>query len=133
MRNALPTQQLQARYANRHRATLKGGIGGAIAGLAVGLVGVYGARLRYPAFRSLTLPLQAFLVTSAGTFAGKEVFVSLQRKCVGWVGWIMGDLKGHASMMAGNLDISKSATQSVGAETRDWKPDDRDKHPNLLT
>ena len=86
--------------ANGHRATLKGGIGGSIAGLAVGLVGVYGATLRYPAFRSLTLPLKAFLVTSAATFAGKESFLLLERKCMGVVGYIMDDLKGHASMMA---------------------------------
>jgi len=51
--------------------TLKGGIGGGIAGLAVGLAGVWGATRRYPAFRSLTLPLKAFLVTSSGTFTGK--------------------------------------------------------------
>ena len=133
MRNASPMQQLQVRYANRHRATLKGGIGGGIAGLAVGLVGVYGARLRYPAFRSLTLPLQAFLVTSAGTFAGKEVFVLLQRRCVGWVRWIMGDRKGHASMMAGNWDMSKLAMESIGAETRDLEAGRPDNHPDLLT
>ena len=52
--------------------TLKGGIGGGLAGLTVGFVGVYAATARYPAFRSLTLPLKAFLVTSAGTFAGKS-------------------------------------------------------------
>ena len=52
-------------------ATLKGGIGGGLAGLAVGFVGVFAATRRYHAFRSLTLPLKAFLVTSSGTFAGK--------------------------------------------------------------
>ena len=52
-------------------ATLKGGIGGGVIGVGLGLAGVYGATLRYPAFRSLTLPLKAFLVTSSGTFAGK--------------------------------------------------------------
>lgn len=51
--------------------TLKGGLAGGIAGLAVGLAGVWGATRRYPAFRSLTLPLKAFLVTSSGTFASK--------------------------------------------------------------
>jgi hypothetical protein len=39
--------------------------------VAVGLAAVYGATRRYPAFRSLTLPLKAFLVTSSGTFAGQ--------------------------------------------------------------
>ncbi|KAL8669523.1 MAG: hypothetical protein Q9168_005883 [Polycauliona sp. 1 TL-2023] len=50
-------------------ATLKGGIGGGIAGLGLGALGVYGAAVRFPAFRSLTVPLRAFLVTSTGTFA----------------------------------------------------------------
>ena len=52
------------------RATLKGGIGGGFAGLALGAVGVYAAGARYPAFRQLTVPLRAFLITSAGTFSG---------------------------------------------------------------
>jgi len=55
--------------AAHYSATLKGGIGGGLAGLAVGLVGVYGATRRYPAFRGLTLPLKAFLVTSSSTFS----------------------------------------------------------------
>ncbi|KAL8992248.1 MAG: hypothetical protein Q9169_007250 [Polycauliona sp. 2 TL-2023] len=49
--------------------TLKGGIGGGIVGLGLGALGVYGAAARFPAFRSLTVPLRAFLVTSSGTFA----------------------------------------------------------------
>ncbi len=55
------------------RETLKGGIGGGLAGLAVGFVGVYAATARFPAFRHLTLPLKAFLVTSTGTFSGMYV------------------------------------------------------------
>lgn len=51
-----------------YKETLKGGIGGGLAGLAVGAVGVYAGAARYPAFRHLTLPLKAFLVTSSGTF-----------------------------------------------------------------
>ena len=41
-----------------------------MAGMAVGLVGVYAATRRYSAFRQLTLPLKAFLITSSSTFAG---------------------------------------------------------------
>ena len=55
-------------------ATLKGGIGGGFAGLAFGAAGVYAAGARYPAFRQLTLPLRAFLITSAGTFSGTEIY-----------------------------------------------------------
>lgn len=43
---------------------------GGAAGLALGVIGVSLAQRRYPAFRALTLPLKAFLVTSSGTFAG---------------------------------------------------------------
>ncbi|KAF2213103.1 hypothetical protein CERZMDRAFT_39610 [Cercospora zeae-maydis SCOH1-5] len=52
-----------------YNATLKGGIGGLVAGTAVGFLGVFAASARYPAFRSLTLPFRAFLVSSTGTFA----------------------------------------------------------------
>jgi len=62
----LTKEEEQAHY----NATLKGGILGCLGGLAVGVVGVYGATKRYPSFNQLTLPLKAFLVTSSGTFAG---------------------------------------------------------------
>ncbi|KAL9131985.1 MAG: hypothetical protein Q9217_000195 [Psora testacea] len=56
-----------------YNETLKGGAVGGVAGLALGAVGVYGAAVRYPAFRQLTLPLRAFLVTSSATFgAGRN-------------------------------------------------------------
>lgn len=53
-----------------YKATLKGGTIGCVAGLAVGTLGVVAAHQRYHFFRNLTLPLKAFLITSAGTFAG---------------------------------------------------------------
>ena len=56
---------------------MKGGIGGGFAGLAFGALGVYAAGARYPAFRQLTLPLRAFLITSAGTFSGEMPSTSL--------------------------------------------------------
>jgi hypothetical protein len=50
-----------------YNEVLKGGfIGGSVC-MALGLAGVYGASRRYPAFRSLTLPFRAFLVSSATT------------------------------------------------------------------
>ncbi|KAL9006917.1 MAG: hypothetical protein Q9188_000372 [Gyalolechia gomerana] len=52
-----------------YRETLKGGIGGGLAGLGLGAAGVWAATVRYPAFRALTVPLRAFLITSSGTFA----------------------------------------------------------------
>jgi Hypoxia induced protein conserved region len=52
------------------RATVQGGILGGLGGIAVGTLGVLGATRRYPAFNQLTLPLKAFLITSAGTFSG---------------------------------------------------------------
>lgn len=59
-----------------YNATLTGGTIGGIGGLAVGALGVFGATRRYPAFRNLTLPLRAFLVTSSGTFAGQLALVA---------------------------------------------------------
>ncbi|KAI1465493.1 uncharacterized protein F4812DRAFT_125609 [Daldinia caldariorum] len=47
---------------------LKGGLIGGTLGLGLGLAGVVLGSRRYPAFRSLTLPFRAFLVTSTGTF-----------------------------------------------------------------
>ncbi|KAI2783643.1 hypothetical protein F4815DRAFT_491309 [Daldinia loculata] len=57
-------EEEQAHY----REVLTGGIIGGSLGLGAGLVGVMIASRRYPAFRSLTLPFRAFLVTSTGTF-----------------------------------------------------------------
>ncbi|KAF4556828.1 Respiratory supercomplex factor 2-like protein [Elsinoe fawcettii] len=50
-------------------ATLRGGIGGGIIGTAFGAAGVLLAGRRYPAFRALSLPFRAFLITSTGTFS----------------------------------------------------------------
>ncbi|ETN44639.1 uncharacterized protein HMPREF1541_10309 [Cyphellophora europaea CBS 101466] len=56
--------------AAHYRETLKGGAIGGFSGLGLGLAGVAIASGRYHFFRTLTLPLKAFLVTSAGTFGG---------------------------------------------------------------
>ena len=45
---------------------------GGSAGLGLGVAGVYLAGVRYPAFRQLTLPLRAFLITSSATFGGEK-------------------------------------------------------------
>ena len=63
--------------ANEHSETLKGGALGGFSGLALGFGGVYAAATRYPAFRQLTLPLRAFLITSSGTFGGTRTSHSL--------------------------------------------------------
>lgn len=54
-----------------YNATVRGGIGGGLAGLALGGLGVALASRRYPAFRSLSIPFRGFLITSTGTFSGK--------------------------------------------------------------
>ena len=62
-------------------------------------MGVYAATARFPAFRHLTLPLKAFLVTSAGTFAGKKESVSLTLEgdprgdIRSWLRWNIGRYK----------------------------------------
>ncbi|KAL1306591.1 hypothetical protein AAFC00_005275 [Neodothiora populina] len=52
-----------------YNATVKGGTMGGLGGLAVGALGVALASRRYPAFRSLSVPFRAFLITSSGTFS----------------------------------------------------------------
>ncbi|GAB7351288.1 hypothetical protein MBLNU459_g1705t1 [Dothideomycetes sp. NU459] len=55
--------------AEHYQATIVGGIGGGLVGTAVGSLGVFLATKRYPAFRSLSVPFRAFLITSSGTFS----------------------------------------------------------------
>jgi Hypoxia induced protein conserved region len=62
----LTKEEEQAHY----YATLKGGSLGGFAGLGLGLAAVGLASRRYHFMHNLTLPLKAFLVTSAGTFTG---------------------------------------------------------------
>lgn len=57
-------EEEQAHY----NEVLKGGLYGGAAGLAAGLGGVLLAQRRYPAFRSFSLPLRSFLVSSSVTF-----------------------------------------------------------------
>jgi len=63
----LLTKEQEAAHYNE---TLKGGAIGGFGGLALGTLGVVAASRRYHFFRGLTLPLRAFLITSAGTFGG---------------------------------------------------------------
>jgi len=51
-----------------YNAVLKGGSIGGLLGLTIGMAGVLGASRRYTAFRGLTLPFRAFLITSSATF-----------------------------------------------------------------
>ncbi|KXL50689.1 hypothetical protein M433DRAFT_60480 [Acidomyces richmondensis BFW] len=52
-----------------YNATVRGGILGGTVGTIAGAVGVFAASRRYPAFRTLTPALRAFLITSAGIFS----------------------------------------------------------------
>jgi len=61
----LTKEEEQAHY----NATLKGGFLGGFLGVAGGTAAVYGASVRFPAFKALTLPFRVFLVASTGTFA----------------------------------------------------------------
>ncbi|KAI5467364.1 hypothetical protein BGZ63DRAFT_331072, partial [Mariannaea sp. PMI_226] len=54
--------------AAHYKAVVTGGLIGGTFGLGVGLGSVVLASRRFPAFRGLTLPFRAFLVTSTGTF-----------------------------------------------------------------
>ncbi|KAI1911717.1 Replication factor C, subunit RFC4 [Ophidiomyces ophidiicola] len=61
----LSKEQEDAHY----NAVLKGGSVGGVLGLAAGYAGVALASRRWATIRNLTLPMKAFLVTSAGSFA----------------------------------------------------------------
>ncbi|KAI1915949.1 Replication factor C, subunit RFC4 [Ophidiomyces ophidiicola] len=61
----LTKEQEDAHY----NAVLKGGSVGGVLGLAAGYAGVALASRRWATIRNLTLPMKAFLVTSAGSFA----------------------------------------------------------------
>jgi hypothetical protein len=52
-----------------HRAVVKGGTMGGVAGLVLGTAGVLFASRRYPGFRHLTVPFRVFMPVSIGTFA----------------------------------------------------------------
>lgn len=56
--------------AAHNRATWEGGIIGLLVGATVGSVGVWGASRRYHAFRQLTVPFRAFLITASTTAFG---------------------------------------------------------------
>jgi hypothetical protein len=60
----LTKEEEQAHY----NEVLKGGAIGGVVGLSLGVSGVLLASRRYPAFRGLTLPFRAFLITSTATF-----------------------------------------------------------------
>lgn len=61
----LTKEEEDAHYA----ATVKGGLKGGAYGLGIGLASAFVLNSRSPWFRSLTLPLKAFLVSSSATFA----------------------------------------------------------------
>lgn len=54
--------------AAHYKVVIEGGLIGGSLGLALGIGGVIAASRRYAAFRGLTIPFRAFLVTSTGTF-----------------------------------------------------------------
>lgn len=55
--------------AAHYDATVRGGLLGGGLGLVIGGAVVYASHKRFPTFRSLTLPMKTFLVTSSATFA----------------------------------------------------------------
>ncbi|KAK6330507.1 hypothetical protein TWF696_003396 [Orbilia brochopaga] len=61
----LTQEEIDEHYA----ATVRGGVKGGLAGLGIGLASAFVLQRRSAFFRSLTLPLKAFFVTSSATFA----------------------------------------------------------------
>ena len=103
-----------------YSTVLKGGaIGGAV-GLTCGLIGVLGASRRYAAFRNLTVPFRAFLVSSATTFGA---IIVAERRSI--------NFSRKADPMFGYQDESQRAQAQMrqketgGAKVLDWARENR--------
>ncbi|KAK5132473.1 hypothetical protein LTR08_009019 [Meristemomyces frigidus] len=98
-----------------YNATVKGGLGGGVVGASFGALGVYAASQRYPAFRGITLPLRAFLVTSSGTFAAIISADAYSRRFETQRNPAK-QYEDHARTLQDQLEAQKSAKQ----RTMDW-------------
>ncbi|KAI9726385.1 MAG: hypothetical protein M1834_009048 [Cirrosporium novae-zelandiae] len=99
--------------------TLKGGLIGGVGGVALGALGVIGASRRYHAFRSLTIPLRAFFVTSAGTFGA---IIEADRYSRSFEAAQHGTYEGNSTS---DLQRQIDAAKTPGQRTFDWFRDHR--------
>ncbi|KAF2672427.1 hypothetical protein BT63DRAFT_411698 [Microthyrium microscopicum] len=106
--------------AAHYNATLKGGaIGGAL-GLGIGSAGILLANRRFPAFRSLTPQLKAFLATSSATFT---LIIGADRASRNY------ELHRNAQRLAYSQHVSEAdrleATKPFATRAKDWAGDNR--------
>jgi hypothetical protein len=103
-----------------YNTTVKGGITGGTIGLAVGFGVVYAAHKRFHTFRSLTLPMKAFLVTSSGTFSA---IIAADRASRGFE-LARDPSKKYRDRSAADLESLKSG-ESVLQKVKDWGRENR--------
>jgi len=107
--------------AAHYNATLKGGIWGMALGTAAGGLGVFLANKRFHAFRQLTVPFRAFLITSSGTFVG---IVAADRGSRGWEAAHNVDKRRYLEEVAEHhrmLEAGKTRSQRIA----DWATENR--------
>jgi len=112
----LTKEEEQAHY----NATLKGGITGGLIGLVVGGAVVVGANSRFHTFRSLTLPMKTFLVTSSGTFVA---IISADRASRSYE-WNRDPNRQYRDRATSDLEAAR-ANESAFQRFKDWGRDNR--------
>lgn len=103
-----------------YKVVVQGGITGGAAGLGLGLAGVYLASRRWAAFRNLTLPFRAFLVSSAATFAAVTV---AERRSIAF-GRAQNPMTGYRDESRRAFDEARR-TEPERARALDWARDNR--------
>ncbi|KAF1827396.1 uncharacterized protein K489DRAFT_391897 [Dissoconium aciculare CBS 342.82] len=106
--------------AAHYNATLKGGAIGGVAGTILGTAGVYAASVRYPAFKSLTLPFRVFLIASSGTFAS-IVYADRYSRQFETDNWAGKEYRDEQKSMQEQIDSQKSSKQ----KSMEWLQDNR--------
>jgi len=106
--------------AAHYNATVRGGLIGGGLGLIVGGAVVYASHKRFPTFRSLTLPMKTFLVTSSATFAA---IVNADRASRSFE-WARDPQRQYRDRATSDLEAVK-ATESSFQRFKDWGRENR--------
>jgi hypothetical protein len=106
--------------AAHYNATVRGGLIGGGLGLVIGGAVVYASHKRFPTFRSLTLPMKTFLVTSSATFAA---IVNADRASRSFE-WARDPQRQYRDRATSDLEAVK-ATESSFQRFKDWGRENR--------
>lgn len=106
--------------AAHYSATVRGGLIGGGLGLVIGGAVVYASHKRFPTFRSLTLPMKTFLVTSSATFAA---IINADRASRSFE-WARDPQRQYRDRATSDLEAVK-ATESSFQRFKDWGRENR--------